>query len=55
MGGLCCIKKRRGGSVERVDVLAGKNAKDAKMIAVLRWRCFNAEAQGRKDLNHEIH
>ena len=21
MGGLCCIKKRRGGSVEREDVL----------------------------------
>ena len=29
------------------NYLAAKNAKSAKMIAVLRWRCFNAEAQSR--------
>ena len=29
-------------------MVAAKNAKSAKMIAVLRWRCFNAEAQGRR-------
>ena len=49
---------RHGGSVESVDVLAAtafaeatvvkKSAKSAEMIAVLRWRCFNAEAQGRR-------
>ena len=25
-----------------------KSAKSAEMIAVLRWRCFNAEAQRRR-------
>ena len=29
-------------------MLAAKNAKGAKKIAVLRWRCFNAEAQRRR-------
>ena len=31
-GGLCCIKKRRGGSVERVDVLAATAFAEATVV-----------------------